>query len=99
MNHYRTLIHTRNAYPALQIGTMLQLPSANRGVYAFLRYIEGQTFLVLINLTRNPIEDYRFCLNSGNLQVGTATEILFNSWVNAPTLNATGGFDDYRAAH
>jgi glycosidase len=96
LNHYRALIHARNAYPALQTGAMLQLPGENRGVYAFLRYTEDQTMLVLINLTGKPLEDYRFCLSSGNLREGSATEILHGAPVNAPTLNAAGGFDNYR---
>jgi alpha-amylase len=96
LSHYRTLIHARNTNPALQTGVMLQLPSDNRGVYAFLRYTEDQTLLVLINLTGKPLDDYRFCLSNGNLQAGTATEILYNTLVNAPNLNNAGGFDDYR---
>ncbi len=96
LSHYRRLIHARNTYPALQKGAMFQLPVANRGVYAFLRYTGEQTLLVIINLTDDPIENYRFCLSDGNFETGSAVEVLHNAPVNAPALNAAGGFDDYR---
>jgi hypothetical protein len=50
----------------------------------------------VINLSKNPIDDYRFCLSDGNLQEGIAAEIFQGSSINSPTLNAAGGFDDYR---
>ncbi len=96
LNHYRTLIQARNRLPALQSGGMLQLPVADRGVYAFLRYLDDQVLLVVVNLTDEPIEDYSFCLSSGALELGSAVELLGQHPVKAPTLNSQGGFDNYR---
>jgi glycosidase len=96
LSHYRRLIQTRNSYQALQNGRMLQLPTANRGVYAYLRYTEDQTLLVVINLSKRPVSDYRFCLNDADLTAGQPTEILNAFKVNPPEINATGGFDSYK---
>jgi glycosidase len=96
LSHYRYLIQARENYPALKNGAMLPLPTANRGVYAFLRYTPDQTLLVVINLTKNPISDYRFCLSDANLTAGSPAEILHDAQVQSPDINAAGGFDDYR---
>jgi glycosidase len=96
LSHYRSLIQIRNKYPAFQTGGMLQLPTASRGIYAFLRYTDDETFMVLVNLTKNPISDYRFCLSDGQLVDNSPVEILQSADVNHPTRNATGGFDDYQ---
>jgi glycosidase len=96
LSHYRSLIQIRNNYPAFQTGAVLQLPTASRGIYAFLRYTDDETFMILVNLTKNPISDYRFCLSDGQLVENNPIEILQSTEVNHPTRNATGGFDDYR---
>jgi glycosidase len=101
LSHYRSLIQIRNKHLALSHGKMLQLPTANRGVYAFLRYQDDQTLMVLINLTRNPISDYRFCLNDAGLSGDISLELIYPSnmteiSLNTPVYNALGGFDDYR---
>jgi glycosidase len=96
LNHYRKLIKARTNYPALSSGDMLLLPTANRGVYAFLRYTGEEVIMVVINLTKNPISDYRFCLNDGGLVAVSPIEILHAVEVNTPSINDSGGFDDYR---
>jgi glycosidase len=95
LSHYRRLIQARNQYEALQWGDWQEMPTQNGQLVAFLRRTADQTLLVLINLGEEPISDYRFCLSNGSLSEGSASEILTNSAVAAPTLNATGGFDSY----
>ena len=95
LSHYRRLIQARNQYEALQWGDWQEMPTSNGKLYAFLRRTADQTLLVLINLGDEPITDYRFCLDEGSLSQGGANEILANMAVMAPTLNATGGFDNY----
>ena len=95
-SHYRSLIHTRNQYPVLQTGTMLELPTTNRRIYAFLRIDQGETLLVLINLSKGPIEDYAFCLQDGPLVSGSAREILHGTTLTPMLVNSTGGFDNYQ---
>ncbi len=96
LSHYRALIQARNENPALQTGSFFELPTSDRRLYAFLRYTEEQTLLVLINMSKTAIDDYRFCLSEGTFQSGTATEILHNSDLNPLELNRAGGFDVYQ---
>lgn len=96
LNHYRALIHARNEYPALRIGGWLELPTSERRLYAFLRFTPDQTLMVLVNLSGEPIQDYRFCLSEGPLEAGTAHEILWGLEVAGPDLNGAGGFDSYQ---
>ena len=95
LSHYRRLIQARNAYEALQSGDWQEMPIRGGKLYAFLRHTADQTLLILINLGDEPISDYVFCLNNGGLSAGSAVEILMDTAVNPPTLNATGGFDSY----
>ena len=95
LSHYRRLIQARNQYEALQWGDWQEMPTQNGKLVAFLRSTADQALLVLINLGEEPISDYRFCLSDGPFSQGSAREILANTAVAAPPLNATGGFDNY----
>ena len=46
------------------------MPVDNDDLYAFLRRTADQTLLVLVNLSEEPITDYRFCLQDGGLAAG-----------------------------
>jgi alpha-amylase len=96
LSHYRALIQARSENQALKTGSFLELPTSDRRLYAFLRYTDEQTLLVLINMSKSPIEDYRFCLSEGTFQTGTATEILHNTNLAPLELNGSGGFDVYQ---
>jgi len=96
LSHYRALIQTRNAYEALQSGSLVELPTSDPRLYATLRYTQEQILLILINLSKDQIQDYRFCLSEGSLQAGTATEILNNLEIGSPDINNNGGFDNYQ---
>jgi hypothetical protein len=61
-----------------------------------LRYTGEEMIMVVINLTKNPISDYRFCLSDGGLVSVSPIEILHAVEVNTPSINDAGGFDDYR---
>jgi glycosidase len=95
LSHYQRLIQARSRYEALQWGDWQEMPTSHGKLYAFLRRTAGQTLLVLINLGDEAITDYRFCLSDSSLSEGSASEILMNTTVAAPTLNASGGFDNY----
>ncbi|MDY6874012.1 MAG: alpha-amylase family glycosyl hydrolase, partial [Chloroflexota bacterium] len=47
LNHYRRLIHLRNAHPALRGGEYLPLSSSCRQVYAVLRLLEEDALLII----------------------------------------------------
>ena len=56
LNHYRRLIHIRTASPALAYGDLVPLETGDDAAMAFLRRVEGETALVLINLGAAPLE-------------------------------------------
>jgi glycosidase len=96
LSHYRNLIQLRNKTQALQTGSFLELPTSDRRIYAFLRSAENQILLVIINLSRSPIQDYRFCLADGPLTGDSAKDILKQVNIEAPVINSSGGFESYQ---
>ena len=68
----------------------------DRRLYAFLRYTEDETILVLINMSKDQIRDYRFCLSEGPLRSGSAQEVLRDIEIAGPLINDSGGFDSYQ---
>ena len=71
LSHYRTLIRIRNQHPALSIGNISLVSTNNTGVYAALRITNGETILILINLTKKPINDFSLSLKTASLHDGT----------------------------
>jgi glycosidase len=95
-NHYRALIHLRNAHEALRIGEWQQVEVSDRKLYAYLRHSDDQVLLVLINLDDEPVIDYNLSLETGPLsEVGTAVTLFGNAVALSPTLNGNGGFAQY----
>jgi len=96
LNHYRALIHLRQDHPALRVGDMLLVESDAFQVYSFLRHGAGETILVVVNLSDEPVSDYQLALKSGPLvSVPGATLLLGEGQPVAPAPNAAGGFDAY----
>ena len=96
LSHYTALIQARNNFPALRSGGLLELPTSDRRIYAFLRYTQDQNLLVLMNMSKDPIEDYVFCLSEAPFSMGSAREVLLDRDIIPPSINAKGGFDNYR---
>jgi oligo-1,6-glucosidase len=65
-SHYKTLIGLRNAHPALRIGSLNIVSSSNPGLFASLRVSSTEAMLVLINLTKNPINNFSLSLAKNN---------------------------------
>jgi glycosidase len=96
LNHYRGLIRLRNDHPALRTGTMWLVQSDAPAVYSYLRHSPEETLLVLVNLSKEPVEDYRLTLEKGPLRETSGAVLLSGKGQpTAPTLNARGGFDSY----
>lgn len=51
LNLYRQLIHLRNLYPALSIGSWIPINKGENGVISFLRKLEKEQFIILLNFT------------------------------------------------
>jgi glycosidase len=96
LSHYRTLIHARNQNAALQTGDWQAVETGISELYAFLRRTDEQTLLVIMNMGDEPLDNYGFCLNTGSLVEGTAQVVLGETAVSSPTLNSSGGFDNYK---
>ena len=71
LSHYSALISLRNRYPALSIGSVIPVATANTGVYAALRTTNDQTILILINLTKNPINKYSLSIKTKAIPDGS----------------------------
>jgi glycosidase len=96
LEHYRKLIHLRNAHPALQTGQTYVAESTSSKLVPYLRVSEEETLLVLINIDDAPVTGYELNLSSGPLTgTYTAASLLGDSAVNPVEANATGGFDAY----
>ncbi len=94
---YRTLIHLRNEHTALRAGEFVRLDAGNNRLYAFLRASPQETLLVLINLAAEPVSDYGVTLEKSALSGAVQPlELLSGAPVAPLTLDAAGGFADYR---
>ena len=63
LSHYRALIRLRTAHPALRVGDMTLVDAGSRQVYSYLRHGEGETLLVVVNLSDKEISDYKLTLS------------------------------------
>jgi alpha-amylase len=59
LNYYQELISLRNDHPALSIGQYDKVTASNRGVYAALRVDEKESLLVVTNMSKDKISDYK----------------------------------------
>lgn len=98
LNHYRSLIHLRNEYPALRTGEAVLVDAGSPRLYAMLRYTAEQAFLILVNVHPKPLsgDNYSLSLPSGPFSAGVQAEGVFGlPDPAAPVINASGGFDAY----
>ncbi|MDY7077378.1 MAG: alpha-amylase family glycosyl hydrolase [Chloroflexota bacterium] len=97
LNHYRALIHLRNAHEPLRTGDWQLVETDQRSVYAFLRSNDAEIILVLVNLGRNPVDEYTLTLQAGPFSDGLYPTLLMGEGEPAaPPVSETGGFDGYR---
>ncbi len=96
LNHYRSLIALRRQTPALHAGEVILLETGNPVVYAILRQAGNQTALVLVNLGKQSVSDYKLSLTSGKLSNGKYTLRTIFGAVQAAELRVSGGgFNNY----
>ena len=70
LNWYKTLIHLRQENPILSVGDYQVMTADNRAVYSAIRQYEGKTILVLINLSKSPVDEYTLSCEGINLEDG-----------------------------
>ena len=97
LSHYRDLVRLRTDHAALRVGDMVLVDTGAATVYAFLRSNGDENILVLVNLSANPVDDYALALEESPLGgAPTATDLLGGATLRPPSLDAAGGFSDYR---
>jgi glycosidase len=97
LNHYRSLIHLRNQYSALQTGAYLPFISSCRQVYANLRITEDQALLVIANISRQELEACKLSIEVSPLSGVYDLELLFGEGNFEPiTFQASGALLDYQ---
>ena len=96
---YRQLVHLRNAYPALRTGNTLVLDAGTERLYAVLRYDENDAFLILVNVSSNPLTTDLYGIKAEAWPVPVNFKVSTEVGAANPTspqLNATGGLDGYQ---
>jgi alpha-amylase len=97
LNFYRRLIAIRKAHPALLNGSVSLVASANTGVYSILRSEGNEKLLILINLSKTPVSNYKLSLpNSGMAEGQHSLDLLFGSGIPVPIVVANQGFSNYK---
>ncbi len=95
LSHYRTLITIRNQHPALRTGSISSVSTNNPGVYAALRVSDSETILILVNLTKNPIDNYALSLQTASIPDGSyQIDPIFGTGMVASLSISDGVFDN-----
>ena len=97
LEHYRALIQIRKEHSALQSGNAILLETGNPAVFALLRISGTERILVLVNLGKTPISDYKLSLGETALADGTLTPLsIFGSAQAQPLEIKSGEFSGYK---
>jgi len=98
LSHYRALISLRNDHAALRVGATALVDAGTPAIYALLRSKPGEVLLTVVNLSGEPVSDYRLTLAAGPLTAGSryrAVPLMGTGPCAELTANAQGGFDAY----
>ncbi|KAF0111515.1 MAG: alpha amylase catalytic subunit [Chloroflexi bacterium] len=96
LNYYKELIRLRTQYPVLSIGGYTHVSVSNRGIYAALRKSKKESILVLVNMTKEIIDEYRLNWNASTLKEGEyKLEMLMGESVPSDLKVSNFGSADY----
>ncbi|MEK7276812.1 MAG: alpha-amylase, partial [Chloroflexota bacterium] len=98
LSHYRALINLRNNHAALRVGDFYLVVTGASGLFASVRATRDEIILVIVNMSRDTLTDYKLSLDSGPLAVGEylAAPLLDGGPFAVLAANASGGFDAYQ---
>ncbi|MCX6056842.1 MAG: alpha-amylase family glycosyl hydrolase [Chloroflexi bacterium] len=97
LEHYRALIQIRKEHSALQSGNAILLETGNPAVFALLRISGTERILVLVNLGKTQISDYKLSLGESALADGTFTPLSIFGTAQAQSLEIKSGeFSGYK---
>ncbi len=97
LSHYRALIQLRNQQPALEYGDLVKVDSGSKSIYAILRTLDGTGILTLVNLTDQPVSDYKLSFQKSTLSGALQVQALMGEGsFTGLTLNEFGGVLNYQ---
>jgi glycosidase len=67
LNYYKTFIGFRNQYSTFKTGGLALVSTNNTGVYAAVRNDASGLFLIVVNLTKSPVNQYSLDLKGSEL--------------------------------
>lgn len=70
LNHYRRLIHLRNAHPALGSGDLAVGSASDSAVAVFLRSSPGETLMIAVNFGARPVSQGTVTMAPGSRAFG-----------------------------
>ncbi len=96
LNHYRSLIQTRNQSDALRVGDWTLVKTKPNKIVAFVRHTDNEKLLVIINPSGDTIDEYVLNLESGPFESQAEAKLIFgDAIIIDPTITENGGFSDY----
>jgi glycosidase len=98
LNHYRRLIALRAAHPALRSLAYQGLESADRSVHAYLRFVEGDAVLVVLNFGDEATAHYALGSPAISLLPGRykATDLMTGGEVAPLMVEQDGSISTYQ---
>ncbi|GAA4299855.1 alpha-amylase family glycosyl hydrolase [Nibribacter koreensis] len=97
LNHYKKLIHIRNAQPALRKGYHTELTTGNTSIFSYGRVYEQEAVIMVSNFGSDAISGPSVSLPVSTLSAGTykVTELYTGTVMGTVTLNAQGAFSNW----
>ncbi len=94
---YRDLISIRQSNPALSVGAYIPVKSSSTGVYSFIREDGSNSFLIVVNLTKNAVADYSLEAEDTKLKdIDYQVTDLISGEAGASLSIAAGNFTNYQ---
>jgi alpha-amylase len=97
LNHYKKLIHIRNAQPALRKGYHAELSTGNASVLSYGRVYEQEAVVVVSNFGSDAIVGPTVSLPVSTLSAGTynVTDLYSGATMGTVAVNAQGAFSNW----
>jgi alpha-amylase len=70
LNTYKALIQLRQSNPALSAGDYIEVNSSDKAIYAALRQYDNKTLMVVINLSKNEVNDAYLSWDASKMKMG-----------------------------
>jgi alpha-amylase len=91
-NHYRKLIQLRNADVVLQEGLVKNVLNTNAAVHSYLRSLNNDDVLVIVNTSANYLSDVEFTFKTSS---GSTSALVYTDVWNDSTINLNPNNDIY----